>query len=159
MSISQSELDERVAILRRFRSLLEQQREKFREYLHVLELQESDVLSDKADAVVAHAELSGHIVKGISSLQKIIVPMQKLYEKSGAPLGNTEDDASVLKLQTDLNDLRERVLAQNEKNKVLVKNYMLTIRTEIESLKNPYRTSKSIYAGQESDGNLVHIEA
>ena len=33
--ISQEELNERVAILRKFRSLLEQQREKFREYLKV----------------------------------------------------------------------------------------------------------------------------
>ena len=39
-NLSKEELDERVAILKRFRALLEQQRTKFREYLKVLESQE-----------------------------------------------------------------------------------------------------------------------
>ena len=37
--LTQAELDERVAILKRFRTLLEKQREKFQEYLKVLEKQ------------------------------------------------------------------------------------------------------------------------
>ena len=41
--ISQAELDERVAILRKFRALLEQQRKKFQEYLAVLEKQEHSI--------------------------------------------------------------------------------------------------------------------
>ena len=35
--LTQQELDERVALLRKFRSVLEQQRNKFQEYLTVLE--------------------------------------------------------------------------------------------------------------------------
>lgn len=39
-TLNDSEIAERVAILKRFRSLLEEQRLKFREYLTVLEKQE-----------------------------------------------------------------------------------------------------------------------
>ena len=36
MELTQAQIDERIAVLKRFRTLLEQQRNKFREYLHVL---------------------------------------------------------------------------------------------------------------------------
>ena len=55
--ISQAELDERVAILRKFRALLEQQRKKFQEYLAVLEKQEHSIEEEDTEALVAHAEL------------------------------------------------------------------------------------------------------
>ena len=44
--ITQEELNERVALLRRFRSLLEEQRGKFREYLTVLEKQQDSITSE-----------------------------------------------------------------------------------------------------------------
>ena len=40
---SQKEIDERVAVLKRFKILLETQRNKFQEYLNVLEKQESSI--------------------------------------------------------------------------------------------------------------------
>ena len=48
--LSAKELEERIAILRRFKSLLEQQRNKFQEYLTVLENQQNKI--EKDDAVV-----------------------------------------------------------------------------------------------------------
>ncbi|MBR3548799.1 MAG: flagellar biosynthesis protein FlgN, partial [Treponema sp.] len=80
-NLSKEELDERVAILKRFRALLEQQRTKFREYLKVLESQEKRINAEDAESLLAHTELEKRIVKGIASLQKVIVPMQDLYVK------------------------------------------------------------------------------
>ena len=46
-NLTQTEIEERTAILKRFRSLLEQQRAKFKEYLHVLEEQEKTIKTEK----------------------------------------------------------------------------------------------------------------
>ena len=55
--ISQEELNERIALLRRFRSLLEQQRGKFQEYLNVLEKQQDSITSENPENLLAHTEL------------------------------------------------------------------------------------------------------
>ena len=55
--ITQQELDERVALLRKFRSLLEQQRNKFQEYLNVLEKQQDSITSQNTESLIAHTEL------------------------------------------------------------------------------------------------------
>ena len=47
MEITQKELDERVALLHRLKSLLEQQRSKFREYLNVLEKQQDSIAKEE----------------------------------------------------------------------------------------------------------------
>ena len=77
--LSKEELDERIAILKRFRKLLEQQRNKFQEYLMVLESQEGRIEMEDGDSIAAHAELESQIVKNLASLQKVIVPMQGMY--------------------------------------------------------------------------------
>ncbi|MBQ9538161.1 MAG: flagellar biosynthesis protein FlgN [Treponema sp.] len=158
-NLDQREIEERVAILRRFRYLLEQQREKFREYLRILEMQEDEINEDNADAIIAHADLSNQIVKNIGSLQRIIVPMQRLYEKSHASTYNPEDIIPVTKIQDDLVALREKVVNQNIKNQKLLRVRMLDIRRDISGLKNPYRAHRSVYARQDESGSLVHVEA
>ena len=80
--ITQEELNERVAILKRFRTLLEQQRGKFREYLDVLEKQHDSITTENTEALLAHTELEQQVVKNLANLQKVIVPMSKLYNSS-----------------------------------------------------------------------------
>ena len=158
-NLDQREIEERIAILRRFRYLLEQQRDKFQEYLRILEMQESEINADNADAIIAHADLGNQIVKNIGSLQKIIVPMQKLYEKSHASTYNPEDIIPVTKIQDDLVALRAQVVSQNIRNQKLLRVRMLDIRRDIDSMKNPYRSHRSVYARQDDGGSLVHLEA
>ena len=158
-NLDQREIEERLAILRRFRYLLEQQRDKFQEYLRILEMQESDINADNADAIIAHADLGNQIVKNIGSLQRIIVPMQKLYEKSHASTYNPEDIIPVTKIQDDLVALRAQVVSQNIKNQKLLRVRMLDIRRDMDSMKNPYRAHRSVYARQDDGGSLVHLEA
>ena len=107
-----------------FRTLLEQQRAKFREYLNVLELQEGKINAEDAEALMTHSELEAQIVAGISSLQKVIVPMQNLYSSSKAASYNPADAVPVELLQKDLSDLQSKVLAQNEKNRQLLREYL-----------------------------------
>ena len=68
--LTQEELNERVAILRRFKSLLEEQRGKFREYLNVLEKQQDSITSENPESILAHTELEQQVVKNLAAFQE-----------------------------------------------------------------------------------------
>lgn len=156
--LTDKELNERVAILRRFRTLLEQQRAKFQEYLEVLEKQEKSISDEDTTAIIGHAELEQQVVAGIKNLQKVIVPVSEMYrasEKTAAP----ENDKSVESIQDELEKLQEKVLAQNQKNRELLKKHLIQIRTQLDNFKNPYRKNRSIYAAaQNAHGSLIAVE-
>lgn len=156
--LTDEELNERVAILRRFRTLLEQQRSKFQEYLNVLEKQEGAISKEDTNAIISHAELEQQVVAGIKNLQKVIVPMSEIY-KSSAQNVTSENDKSVESIQNELEKLQDKVLAQNQKNRELLKKHLVQIRSQIENFKNPYRKNRSIYASaQNAHGSLVAVE-
>ena len=129
MELTQAQIDERIAVLKRFRTLLEQQRNKFREYLHVLECQQNKIEEEDVDALVAHAEREQQIVSNISNLQKVIEPMQSMYNavSHGTELG-AEDKISVKKMQAELADLQKKVLAQNARNQDLLKEHIESVK-------------------------------
>ncbi|MBO7124109.1 MAG: flagellar biosynthesis protein FlgN [Treponema sp.] len=153
--ISAQELEERVALLKKFRSLLQQQRDKFREYLNVLEKQENSITSENADALLAHTELEQQVVSNIMNLQKVIVPMADLYKKRGGD----QKEESIASLQNDLSNLQNQVLAQNKKNRDLLRSHIDSIRTQIASFRNPYKSRRSIYAEKNNSGSMVVVEA
>ncbi len=156
--ITQQELDERVALLRKFRSLLEQQRNKFQEYLTVLEKQNDSITSQNAESLLAHTELEQQVVRNIANLQKVIVPMQKMY-KSGVPMAHTDEELSINKIQNELADLQNKVLKQNQINRDLLRVHIETIRNQIQNFKNPYKNVRSVYAQPQHVASLVEVEA
>ncbi len=151
--LSREELDERVAILKRLRQLLDQQRSKFREYLAVLEKQETVITSDNIDAMVRHTEVEQNIVAEIHTIQKVIDPLEMLYRDAhpGVP------DAEIPRLKTDLEHLKSDVLAQNEKNRELLKKHMVFLREKVTSIKNPYLKRNSIYASDSHTATRIDI--
>ena len=158
--LSKEELDERVAILKRFRKLLEQQRNKFQEYLMVLESQEGKITEENTDSIMAHTELENQIVKNLASLQKVIVPMQGMYNAimPGVPVA---DNARVEQLQLDLANLQKQVLAQNERNRSLLQSQMNKIKNQLGgmNLMNPYRGRSSVYAEKTAVGSVIEFNA
>jgi flagellar biosynthesis/type III secretory pathway chaperone len=161
--ITQEELNERVAILRRFRSLLEEQRGKFREYLTVLEKQQDSITSENPENLLAHTELEQQVVKNIASLQKVIVPMAKMYHagnNSASPIASAAEDAEIAKLQNDLSDLQDRVLKQNAINRDLLRVHIEQLKSQIAGFKNPYKANRSVYANvqQHAVATMVHVE-
>lgn len=154
--ISQHELEERVAILKRFRSLLEQQKKKFQEYLNILEKQQDSIDSEDTKALAIHTELGQEVASGIANLQKVIVPMSEIY-KAVSSKNSTEENESVEKIQADLSRLQNEVLEQNQKNKELLKTHLVQIRNQIQNFTNPYRNIKSVYAQKVPVGNLVEV--
>lgn len=155
-NISTQELEERVALLKKFRTLLQEQREKFCEYLAVLEKQENSIETENPEAILAHTELEQQVVSNIVSLQKVIVPMANLYNSRSA---FSKPEQSIADLQDDLADLQKKVLSQNEKNRDLLRVHLSQIRTKIDSFRNPYKNARSVYADKNSTGSLVALEA
>lgn len=152
--ITQEELNERVAILRRFKSLLEEQRGKFREYLTVLEKQQDSITSENPESLLVHTELEQQVVKNIANLQKVIVPMSKMYK------ANAGNDASIQKIQNELSDLQDKVLKQNAINRDLLKVHIEQLRAQIAGFKNPYKANRSVYANVQTQNvaTMVHVE-
>ena len=157
--ITQEELNERVALLRRFRSLLEEQRGKFREYLNVLEKQQDSITSENPENLLAHTELEQQVVKSIANLQKVIVPMSKMYSAVGNKTPAAED-TEITKIQNDLSDLQDKVLKQNAINRDLLRVHIEQLRSQISNFKNPYKNNRSVYANvhAQSVATMVQVE-
>ena len=156
--LSQNEIDERVAVLKRFKTLLVQQRDKFREYLSVLEKQQTSIEEENTDALIAHTELEQQVVSNIAGLQKVIVPMAEMYSaiRSSAPANET---LALESIQKDLAHLQSQVLAQNEKNRSMLRVHIANIQSQMERIKNPYRGNRSVYAQKQSVGSFVEVQA
>ena len=155
--LTQDEINERIAILKRFRKLLEQQRAKFQEYLIVLEKQEQGIANSDENTIFAHAELEGQIVSSISNLQKVITPIEDMYKKIGSPT-----ETEIPELKSDLEKLQNEVLAQNEKNRELLKSQMEELKERINKMNNPkmnpYAKRRNVYAHALQTASVFNVE-
>ncbi|QTQ12215.1 flagellar biosynthesis protein FlgN [Treponema parvum] len=156
--LTDRELNERIAILKRFKTLLEQQRNKFREYLKILENQQNSIAEEDPESLFTHTVLEQQVVQNIVTLQKVIDPMNGLYRQFNG-IAENEDDRVLSGLKNDLADLQEKVLEQNKKNRDLLRTHLSQIRRQLESFKNPYARTQSIYAQKAPVASLVEIQA
>ncbi len=150
--LSQKEIDERVAVLKRFKKLLQEQRNKFNEYLVVLETQQRSIAEENIDAIVHHTELEQEIIGDIFTIQKVIDPIEKMY-KFSQPQKN---DSEVLRLKTDLDNLQVQVLDQNKKNRELLQSRMTHLKKEIVSI-NPKFSYQPKAVHAEASSSLIDI--
>jgi len=154
-ALSADELAQRIAVVRRFRELLIQQRERFNNYLAVLEKQQDIIRTGNAEELLAQVELEEQIVADIFSIQKVIDPLEDMYQ-AVIPF-STADDVPVLKVA--LENLKNRAISQFDHNKDLLASRMAELRTEITELKNnPFvGASRSLYQNSVS-ASLVDIK-
>jgi hypothetical protein len=154
-AISPGELAQRVAILKRFRTLLTQQRDRFRSYLEVLDTQKNIIETGDPDELLAHVELEEKIVADIFSIQKVIDPLEDMYRAalSGfessrhAPLAAGRDPEEVQSLKAALEGLKKEAVIRSTRNKELLSRRMAELRTEIKALRNnPYTARRSAFS-------------
>ncbi|MDR2177157.1 MAG: flagellar biosynthesis protein FlgN [Treponema sp.] len=159
--LDQNELDQRVAILRRFRALLAEQRDRFRAYLDELDKQKDVIETGSAEEIVAHVELEEKIVADILAIQKVIVPLDKMYHSLSAPDVSGDIDGGeteVLGLKSALDSLKKEVVIRSSRNKDILSRRMLEIREEIKSLRtNPYRPGGYTPGNGSAGPSLVDI--
>lgn len=151
--LSRQEIDQRVAILKRFKALLQEQRKKFSDYLVVLETQERSIHEDNIDALVHHTELEQSIIGDIFTIQKVIDPIEEMY-RFGMP---DRDDTEVVRLKSDLNKLQSQVIDQNKKNREVLQSRMADLHQEMISIKPDYRYSSQILTKKDSSASLMDI--
>lgn len=151
--LTQEQVDERVAILKRFKLMLEAQRTKFREYLVVLEKQAEMISSDNIDAMVTHTEIEQSIISEIYTIQKVIDPLEAMYRTAHPEIA----DADIPHLKADLGQLQKDVMEQNEKNRGLLKSHMQVLRQKVISIQNPYAKRSSVYASDSHTATRIDI--
>jgi hypothetical protein len=144
--ISEGELTQRVAVIKRFKELLEQQREHFRSYLDVLNRQQVLIGNGSADEIVAHVELEEQIVADIFSIQKVIDPLEFMYNSGSIAEGPYLPANDVPELKAALEELKTKAAAQSGRNRDLLSSRMTDIDSEIQAIKNNHFISRARYS-------------
>ena len=160
IEISPEELAQRVAVLRRFKILLSQQRDRFRAYLAMLDRQQDIIENGNTDDLLAHVDLEEKIVADIFSIQKVIDPLEEMYHTVVSISQPAHDYDEVPSLKAALEDLKSEALIRSTRNKELLSRRMVELRKEITTLRNnPYaRSSRSSAYAHSQTATLVDIQ-
>ena len=150
--LAQEELEQRVAILRRLKTYLADQRTRLQSYLELLDSQHDAVASGDSKSLEAHLEAEGTLVSQIRQFQRVIDPLQRMYAVS-VPDG----DKDVGALEESLQSLREQAMERIDRMRDQVKTRMEDLRNEIASLRRP-RNPGAYHSDPESSG-LLDISA
>jgi len=163
IAVDSAEIAQRVAILKRFKTLLTQQRDRFHSYLNLLEKQQNVIESGSADDLLSYVEIEERIVADIFSIQKVIDPLEEMYYTvvSGRydviPV-RSENNDEVPGLKASLEKLKSEAVILSTKNKELLSKRMVELRAEIKSLRdNPYSAKRSSF-GDAGAASILDIE-
>jgi hypothetical protein len=133
--MEQKETAQGAAILKRYRNLLFRQRDRFKNYLIVLEKQRDSIPTANTDELIARVELEEQAVAEILTLQKVIDPLEITYNASVYLSGGDFPD-DIPALEAALEDLKRQAVALSSGNRDLLAARMAEIRGEINTLKN-----------------------
>jgi hypothetical protein len=132
-ALNDNELKQRVAILKRLKTLLTAQRDKFKSYLDVLEHQETDIIEGDTDKLEAHVALEKSIVKEIYAFQRVIDPLEDMYRMA---YPRREEENEVPAIRESLERIKEEVLSRNKQNQELLSRSMTAVREKIKGIRS-----------------------
>jgi len=165
-NIGSAELAQRVAVLKRFKILLTQQRDRFRNYLDLLDKQQGVIESGSAEDLLTYVEIEEKIVADIFSIQKVIDPLEEMYYSVVADHGlslerisaKSENPDEVPGLKASLENLKREAIVRSTKNKELLSKRMIELRSEITSLRNnPYAQRRTSFTDTDT-ASLIDIK-
>jgi len=155
--IDSAELAQRVAVLKRFKTLLSQQRDRFRSYLDLLDKQQGVIESGSAEDLLTYVEIEEKIVADIFSIQKVIDPLEEMYYSIAGRKSSISNSDEVPSLKASLENLKSEAVIRSTKNKELLSKRMMELRSEITALRNnPYAASnkRSTYGGLNTSSKI-----
>jgi len=156
IDIDSAELAQRVAVLKRFKTLLSQQRDRFRSYLDLLDKQQGVIESGSAEDLLNYVEIEEKIVADIFSIQKVIDPLEEMYYSVTARTDSSEEEVPSLKASLD--KLKSEAVIRSTKNKELLSKRMVELRQEIKTLRNnPYANATRSAFGNTNTASLVDL--
>jgi len=167
--IDSAELAQRVAVLKRFKTLLTQQRDRFHSYLNLLDKQQGVIESGSAEDLLAYVEIEEKIVADIFSIQKVINPLEEMYNSITSrnaniirmPAGEASEADEVPDIKASLERLKGEAVIRSTKNKELLSKRMMELRSEITALRNnPYVASnkRSSFGGGVNTSSTVDLQ-
>ena len=147
------EIAQREAVLRRLRSMLERQRDRFRDYLGVLDTQQHAIRRDDLNALEQQVELETSVLEQIVQTQKTIAPLERLYRELS---GGMAFPADISLLQNNLTEMRTRITTHNNESRARLSQRIDQMRHQVAQLRIPNRhTSPYAAAG---GGSMVDIQ-
>jgi hypothetical protein len=162
--IDDAELAQRVAILKRFKTLLTQQRDRFKNYLDMLDKQQNVIEGGSADELLAYVEAEEKIVADIFSIQKVIDPLEEMYysivgKTPDKTIAKAEGADEVPTLKASLEKLQGEAVIRSAQNKELLSKRMVELRSEIKALRNnPYAVKTRSPYGGTNTASLIDIK-
>jgi flagellar biosynthesis/type III secretory pathway chaperone len=150
MVVTQEELDQRVAILKKLRNTLLRQRDKFQEYLHVLEKEEEDIEGGDLNKLEIHTKIEESIVHELYTFEKVVNPLEDMYN-----VAYPEKEKEIPAIKQSLHRLKEKVVKRNKKNQELLQRRMELVKKNIVSLRKPFG-GRSPYSDNDTS-SLVDI--
>ncbi len=139
VSLDQDELDRRSAVLRRLREHFLAQRNRFQDYLSLLDEEKDSIERGDGRLLERQVEMESTIVGEIYAFQKVIDPLEQLYSELVVPSSVPEAEEDIPALRDSLSKLRDKVLLSNERNQQLLKERMTEIQGSIEQIRIPSR--------------------
>ncbi len=150
MTLTKDEVERRVSLLKRLKSTLGQQRDKFRDYLKVLDAEQTSITNEASETLRAQVELEEQLVVEIHAIQKVIDPLEAVLRES-----YDVSDAEVIELRSTLNSLQTEVSQKSQENRGLLEKTMARLSGEILRVRPP--RGRNPYAGSKPASVLVDI--
>lgn len=150
--LTREEVERRVALLKRLKVTLSQQREKFVAYLKVLDAERASIEGDSVDTLRSQVELEEELVLDIHAIQKVIDPLEAVLHQ--AYQGAADDET--LDLRTSLETLKVQVQEKSRENRGLLARSMEALQGEVLRVR-PQVRSRNPYAGSRGSSTLVDI--
>jgi hypothetical protein len=129
--------------------------------LEALDRQRDAIELGSAGDVAAHVELEEQIVADIFAIQKVINPLEEMYQALSPQRGSfvPEIEGELPDLKSSLELLRAETAARSGRNRELLSRRMTALNDDILALRaqDPYRGSRSIYGGLET-ASMVDLQ-
>jgi len=152
MTLSKEEVERRVALIKRLKATLAQQREKFRSYLKVLDAEKASIEEQSIDVLKVQVELEEELVVDIHAIQKVIDPLEAVLQQSYQ--GQADDE--VVDLRSTLETLKGQVEEKSRENRGLLSRSMDLLDVEVVRLR-PQVRGRNPYAGHRVVSSMVDI--
>jgi len=141
--LTREEVDRRVALLKRLKSTLAQQRQKFQTYLKVLDAEKASIEGDAVETLRAQVEMEEELVIDIHAIQKVIDPLEAVLHQSYAGAADEETHD----LRQSLEALKTQVQEKSRENRGLLSRSMEALQGEIVRVR-PQIRSRNPYAAR-----------
>ncbi|MDR1955770.1 MAG: flagellar biosynthesis protein FlgN [Treponema sp.] len=129
------------ALVNRLQELFTAQETRFCRYLAVLDKQQEAIEAGRGEDILCYVELEEKIGAELLSIQKVVLPLEKLYHTAYAAEGN-----GITSLRSALEARKNEVVLKSKRNRELLVNRMAALRSQIQTIQASPLRRAPVYA-------------